>query len=182
MSGHTAADEPQASTAVRIVTLVLPILAVLGVLIAAFVYTRNPALEPVGLGPVPAPKAQSAACTSLRTALPADLGDYRSAQLRDPAPAGAQAWRRPDGGEPVVLRCGVERPLDFVVGAGLQQIDSVQWFQATGDGLSTWYAVDRGVYVALTLPDDSGPTPLQDVGAAIAKSMPAQPLDPGAAR
>jgi Protein of unknown function (DUF3515) len=57
----------------------------------------------------------------------------------------------------------------------------VQWFRIADAGFSTWYAVDRAVYVALTLPPDSGPTPIQQISGAIAKALPAKPLDPAPA-
>ena len=85
----------------------------------------------------------------------------------------------------VVLRCGVERPDDFVVGAPLQMVNAVSWFEASGPSASTWYAVDHGApttYVALTLPQGSGPTPIQTVSELIEKVMPARPLDPAPAR
>jgi hypothetical protein len=62
----------------------------------------------------------------------------------------------------------------------------VQWFQeaepqsAGAAGRSTWYAVDRPVYVALTLPSGSGPTPIQQVSDLIDHSMPAVPINPWA--
>ncbi|CQD11728.1 hypothetical protein BN970_02381 [Mycolicibacterium conceptionense] len=66
----------------------------------------------------------------------------------------------------MVLRCGLERPADFVVGTPLQVVDEVQWFRvgeagpaADDQGRSTWYAVDRPVYVALTLPAGPGRHP-----------------------
>ncbi len=49
-------------------------------------------------------------------------------------------------------------------------------------GRSTWYAVDRGVYVALTLPTGSGPTPIQQLSEVIDRSIPAAPIDPGPPR
>jgi len=58
----------------------------------------------------------------------------------------------------------------------------VQWFEVSGadSGIdaSTWYTVDRPVYVALTVPGGSGPTPLQDASDAISASLPQTPLDP----
>jgi hypothetical protein len=42
--------------------------------------------------------------------------------------------------------------------------------------------VDRPVYVALTLPDGSGPTPIQLISAAVAKAMPAVPVNPAPVR
>ena len=50
-------------------------------------------------------------------ALPEQLGDYRRAPAADPAPAGAAAWQAAPDAEPVVLRCGLDRPAEFVVGA-----------------------------------------------------------------
>ena len=50
------------------------------------------------------------------------------------------------------------------------------------DGRSTWFAVDRPVYVALTLPAGSGPTPIQEISRAIAKSLPAKAVDPAPVR
>jgi hypothetical protein len=50
------------------------------------------------------------------------------------------------------------------------------------DTRSTWFAVDRAVYVALTLPSGSGPTPIQTLSDTIAAKLPATPIDPGPAR
>ena len=102
--------------------------------------------------------------------LPERLGDFRRAPAADPAPPGAAAWRATPDGEAVILRCGLQRPAEFVVGSPLQVVDEVSWFEiaaeagaggdpGAGDGRSTWFAVDRPVYVALTLPAGSGPTP-----------------------
>jgi hypothetical protein len=82
----------------------------------------------------------------------------------------------------VILRCGLDRPADFVVGSPLQVVDAVQWFEITDQGLSTWFAVDRPVYVALTLPQASGPTPIQTISEVIAMSLPAKPIDPAPVR
>jgi len=89
----------------------------------------------------------------------------------------------------VVLRCGLDRPAEFVVGSPIQVVDRVQWFQVRSDqqsagdaGRSTWYAVDRGVYVALTLPTGSGPTPIQRLSEVIEQRIAAAPINPGPAR
>jgi hypothetical protein len=139
---------------------------------------------------VPAPKADSAECRALMTQLPDRLGDYRRALAAQPAPPGAAAWTA--DGEPIILRCGLDRPAEFVVGSPIQVVDAVQWFRvgeaaggndpAADQGRSTWFAVDRPVYVALTLPQESGPTPIQEISDLMAKSMPAKPIDPAPAR
>jgi hypothetical protein len=63
----------------------------------------------------------------------------------------------------------------------------VQWFEAergsAGDAdRSTWYTVDRPVYLALTLPPGSGPTPIQQLSEAIDHTMAAVPIDPAPPR
>jgi len=39
--------------------------------------------------------------------------------------------------------------------------------------------VDRPVYVALTLPDGSGPAPIQDLSDVIERTLTQQPIRPG---
>jgi len=145
--------------------------------------TRHPPLQPVAIPTVPAPYAQHPACRALLEALPQRLGDYQRAPTVQPTPAGTAAWRASADAEPVVLRCGLDRPADFVVGSPLQQVDRVQWFneadRRSGEpSRSTWYAVDRPVYLALTLPSGSGPTPIQQLSELIDQIMPAVPIRP----
>lgn len=113
---------------------------------------------------------------ALLEALPQRLGDYQRAAVVQPAPAGTAAWRAHD--EPIVLRCGLDRPVDFVVGSPIQAVNRVQWFEVRQDDRSTWYTVDRPVYVALTLPPGSGPTPIQQLSDVIDHTMPAVPINP----
>lgn len=166
------------------------IIAAVGVAVAAvivvltFAATRQaaPPDTPVAIAAAPAPQADSPQCAALLETLPEQLGDYRRAQAVEPVPAGAAAWQADPDADAVILRCGLDRPADFVVGTPLQVVDEVQWFEVNAYGTSTWFAVDRGTYVALTLPSGSGPTPIQLISKAIARTMPAQPLDPGPSR
>ncbi|KQU53683.1 hypothetical protein ASG84_03770 [Rhodococcus sp. Leaf278] len=179
----TDGTREQRHPAVIATAIALPVALVVGVLVAAIAVNRSPVQDPVALGPVDSPDATSAQCTSLLDALPADLGDYTAAELADPAPAGVRAWvSAEENAEPVVLRCGLPRPIGFDVAAPLQVINGVQWFEVSGedDGIdaSTWFVVDRGVYIALTIPGDSGPTPLQDASTAVSNALPQQALDP----
>jgi hypothetical protein len=161
--------------AVLIAALVLAVGAV--VVVLAIAATRKHT-APAVVAAVPAPHAQDAACQRLVGALPQRLGDYTRATLAQPAPIGAAAWQPAGTGDPVILRCGLDRPADFVVGSPLQQVDKVQWFQVSQDQRSTWYAVDRGIYVALTLPPGSGPTPIQQLSELIDRTMPVKPIAP----
>jgi hypothetical protein len=152
------------------------------VLVIAVLRQTPATQDPVPIAPVPAPKADSPECAALMAALPDELGRYRRAPVVEPAPPGAAAWRADSDEDRVVLRCGLDRPLDFVVGVPTQIVEPVTWFQVSEAGQTTWFAVDRPVYIALTLPGGSGPTPIQDISAAISETLPARPIDPGPAR
>jgi Protein of unknown function (DUF3515) len=154
--------------------------AIIGVLVVAALRQSPPGQQTVAIASVPAPKAGGAECHALLDALPNQLGDYRHAPAAEPAPAGAAAWTA--DGEPVILRCGLDRPAEFVVGSPIQVVDAVQWFELADQGRSTWFAVDRPVYVALTLPQGSGPTPIQEISDVIAKTLPAKAIDPAPPR
>lgn len=169
--------------AALITALVIAVGAVIAVLVVAAVLQRPPAPQPVAITEVPAPQADSPACRALVDALPDQLGDYLRAAVREPAPAGTAAWQSEEsGGEALILRCGLDRPAEFVVGAPLQMVDAVQWFQIEdeeGADRSTWFAVDRSVYVALTLPPGSGPAPIQTLSKTIAEKLQERPVEPG---
>ena len=176
--------------ALMIVAIVVAVAAVVSILV--FVALRQtPATDrPVAIVSVPAPQADSADCRALVDALPEQLGDFQRAPAADPAPPAAAAWRTTGDGEAVILRCGLDRPAEFVLGSPLQVVDAVSWFrvgeagavtQIADEGRSTWFAVDRPVYVALTLPAGSGPTPIQEISRLIAKTLPAKAVDPAPA-
>ncbi|OBA97617.1 hypothetical protein A5662_16745 [Mycobacteriaceae bacterium 1482268.1] len=179
-SADDGADGPPRS--LLIAAVVVAVAAIVAVLVIAAVRQLPEQLQPVPLVSVPAPKSASPECAALMGALPDRLGDYRRAQLAEPAPVGAAAWQTAPDAEPVILRCGLDRPAEFVVGSPLQVVAPVQWFELTEGDRSTWFAVDRPAYIALTLPSGSGPTPIQEISAAISKTMPAVPLDPAPAR
>ncbi|BCQ09896.1 DUF3515 domain-containing protein [Mycobacterium heckeshornense] len=172
--------------ALLIAALLLTVV-VIGIMLA-IAATRHPPQQPVAIPAVAAPRADDPACRALLQALPQWLGDYQRAPAAQPAPPGAAAWRARSTAEPVVLRCGLNRPPDFVVGSPIQVVDRVQWFQemdtqAGGQaGRSTWYTVDRPVYVALTLPPGSGATPIQELSEVIDRTIAAVPIAPAPPR
>lgn len=171
---------------VLIATIGFAVVAVVALLAVVATREAKPVAQPVAIAAAPAPKADDPACRSLMAVLPDALGDYHRARAVDPVPVGAAAWQTGSGGEPVILRCGLDRPADFVTSSPLQLVDDVQWFQAGSDtadaGRTTWITVDRPVYIALTLPDGSGPTPIQLISRAVAGAMKPTPLDPAPIR
>lgn len=162
-----------------LIAALLLALATIGVVLAIAAPRRAPQ-QPVTIPEVPAPHAADPACGALLDALPQQLGEYRRAAVASPAPDGAAAWQDGDGAT-VVLRCGLDRPPDFVVGVPIQVVDAVQWFRTRTGDRPVWYAVDRPVYVALALPPLSGPTPIQRLSKLIDDTIAAAPIDPAPA-
>ncbi|MEU4649903.1 DUF3515 domain-containing protein [Nocardia fluminea] len=179
-----AADdfETHHSPALIATAVALPVVLIVAVLVAAFIALRAPVeREPLALGPVPAPAADGPACQALLPALPAELGDYTKATLVEPAPPATRAWQLPDGGDPITLRCGLDRPLEFNRASPLTVIDGVKWFQVRDEAgkTGTWFAVDRETYIALTVPDGSGTSAVQTVSDTINANLPAREPTPG---
>lgn len=190
-SGSRAGRPERRFSPPLIASAVLAVVLVLGVGVAGIVLgsggdgggatqptpTASAATGPVLLVPVDAPKAGSPQCTALLRALPESLTNgstpLHRRRLAQPAPPATAAW---GSGDPVVLRCGIERPQQLLPTSELLGVDGVQWFQISAGGDITWYAVDRAAVVALTLPGTFGTGPIQDVSAAISTTMPAVPV------
>ncbi|MGY0500767.1 DUF3515 domain-containing protein [Nocardia sp. FBN12] len=174
--------ETHHSPALIATAVALPVVLIVAVLVAAFIALRAPVeREPLALGPVPAPAADGPACQALLPALPAELGDYTKATLVEPAPPATRAWQLPEGGDPITLRCGLDRPLEFNRASPLTVIDGVKWFQVRDEvgKTGTWFAVDRETYIALTVPDGSGTSAVQTVSDTINANLPAREPTPG---
>ncbi|NIJ13642.1 hypothetical protein FHU38_003986 [Saccharomonospora amisosensis] len=156
----------------------------LAVTVAVFGLTSNGDEEgqggdvgPLALVPVPAPQAESPQCAELVRAAPRTLKSagrmLPRRELAEPAPPATLAWGQPN---PIVLRCGLDRPGELIRTSPLRVINGVQWLEVPGDGSATWYVVDREVYAALTVPADAGTGPLQDISDTISATLPAVPL------
>ncbi|BBX72792.1 membrane protein [Mycobacterium shinjukuense] len=183
VTGDSDADSDGPPRVVMIAAVALAVAAVGGILVLAATRHRTP--QPVAIPAVAAPQAAAPACQALLAALPGHLGDYQRVPVAPPAPDGAAAWRAGREGEPVIMRCGLDRPAEFVAGSAIQFVDRVQWFevaaQSAGERRSTWYTVDRPVYVALTLPAGSGPTPIQQLSEVIDRTLAQVPINPAPA-
>ena len=128
-----------------IAAIVVAVGAVIAILVVAALREQPAKDQPVAIASVPAPKADSTECRALAEVLPDQLGDFRRAPAADPAPPGAAAWRASEDGEPVVLRCGVERPAEFVVGSPVQVVDAVAWFRVGEAGVGNGPVGEAGV-------------------------------------
>lgn len=130
---------------------------------------------PVALVPVPAPAAGSPDCATLVAKLPATLQSgstvLAKAELAAPAPPATAAWTD-QRSDPVVLRCGLDRPAELTPTTNLRAVSGVSWLPIDGAESTTWYLVDRSVYVAVTIPASAGTGPLQDLSDLIGKTLP----------
>lgn len=177
-SEQSAGRDRPISPAVAAAAVVVPLVLLGGALVLVRSMgddaAEAAATEPYTAVPLPSPGAGSDTCTTLIEALPPALGDADQVALTEPAPPGTAAYRMPDA-EPVVVRCGLPAPPTFVVGVGLQAVNGVQWFNEPDPDpavtSSTWVAVDRPEYVAVTLPEGSGTGPIQDLSDAITASV-----------
>ncbi|PPK64342.1 DUF3515 domain-containing protein [Actinokineospora auranticolor] len=167
---------------------VLAGLLVVGVVVASRFLPDEPAADaprvhdgPVGLVPVDAPDAGAPQCGALLAALPDRLpnGDKPLARLpiAEPAPVGTMVWGDRVG-DPVVLRCGLGKPPELTSTSALRDVSGVRWLPVDGEVSATWFAVDRGVYVALTMPNGVGTGPLQTVSEVVGRSLAVQEVRP----
>ncbi|MGH3905315.1 MAG: DUF3515 domain-containing protein [Pseudonocardiaceae bacterium] len=164
------------------IALVLPVALIVGVLVAAAV-VRSQRPGPLPLAAIPAPAADSPDCARLLAALPQELdGDaderVHRRQLPVPAPSGAATWGEP----PVVLRCGLGKPAALTATSRLLAVSGVQFLalpapQVPGTEAGSWVAVDRPVYVMVTLPSEAGSGPLQQLAGVIAQTLPGRAVD-----
>ncbi|SIM56399.1 DUF3515 domain-containing protein [Mycobacteroides abscessus] len=155
-------------------------IAALAVLFGVLKYAQfQNETRPLSVANIPAPQANSPLCVDMASAYPGKMaGDWSRVEIAEPKPPAAAAWRR--GQDSVIARCGVERPAEFAVGTSVEQVNGVQWFRVSDSALAstTWFAVDRGVYVAVTVPDGAGSEPLVEMSDAVAKALPAVKPDP----
>jgi hypothetical protein len=169
-----------------VVAVALPVL--LAVAVAALGITARlgglddapaPETGPLTAVPIEAPDAAGPGCTALLAALPAELpatdGPLASRPLAEPAPPGVRAWAAAP--RPVVLHCGLPRPVELTPSSSLLEVNGVRWLKLD-DGVPdpvviAYVAVDRPVYVLLTAPTAAGSGPLQAVSDVVRETLPA---------
>jgi hypothetical protein len=137
---------------------------------------------PLALAPVDAPDATGADCAALLGALPAQLDagstTLPARSLAEPTQPGARAWAAAP--RPVVLRCGLPRPVELTPTSALLEVNGVQWLQLD-DGVPdpvviSYVAVDRPVYAVVTAPPAAGSGPLQQISDVLRGVLPQTPV------
>lgn len=169
-----------------ILIFVLPVLLLVAAVVLGLVAkgrtpdaAPTPAPAPAGplaLPPVDAPDAGSPSCVRLLATLPAELAasprPLPRLPLAAPAPEGAVAWAGAERARPVILRCGLPRPPELTPTSALIVINGVSWLSLSEPDRDTFIAVDRPVYLALTVPRALGTGPVQTVSDAVRAALP----------
>ena len=130
--GTALSDGPP--RALLVAAVGIAVAAAVAVLVISVLRSRTPQEHPLVVPAVPVPQADSPECATLMNALPQRLGDYQRTIPVDPVPPATAAWRTGADGEPILLRCGVGQPTDFVVGAQINVVNNVQWFRVLEQG------------------------------------------------
>jgi hypothetical protein len=135
------------------------------------------ALAGCGFGPVTVPPhdpqpGTAAACADLVATLP-DIVDDAIRRDVDPPQDDVAAWGRP----PIVLRCGVGLPADYLPDAQLLELDGVAWFASTGAGGTFFTTIGRDPAVEVAVPDAYDPAAgvLLDLAPALSAGQAAAP-------
>jgi hypothetical protein len=132
-------------------------------------------LAPLAVRVPPVTPAADANCPGLMGNLPLSLAGEESRRVESDSPF-AYAW----GDPAVVLVCGVDRPAGFVTTAALIQVNGVQWYVDDSDpGTVVWTAVDRPVYVQVSIPSSVDSGPVAALGPIIGATLAAQDPQPG---
>lgn len=135
------------------ISLALAILLVVGAVFGAKWYFDRVSHQPVAMGPVPAPEAESPECQALMDELPDELLGHDRGEIAEPAPPATAVWQSSEI-ERISLRCGVEMPLQYSEYSQPVTLGGAQWLRvddATPEStLTTWYTTDRSPIVAVT--------------------------------
>ncbi|MCW2529989.1 MAG: hypothetical protein JWM76_4849 [Pseudonocardiales bacterium] len=129
-------------------------------------------LSPIAVpAPIQLPDASSTLCTAMVAGLPVSLGPLAPRTVKPPVGPFVAAWGDPS----VVMRCGVARPKDLYAGSSAQVyvVNAVGWLQTKTATNDVFVAIDRAVYIEVTIPIKLSFQPLPIFATAISKAMPA---------
>jgi Protein of unknown function (DUF3515) len=112
-------------------------------------------------------------CAQVLSQLPVQLdgSDPRNTQPSPDTGAAAVSW----GDPPIVLLCGVARPKELTEGSAALVIGvgAVNWLPITGSSATVFIAIDRAVYIQVTVPKAYAQPPLATLSTSIAAALPA---------
>lgn len=177
-----AKEPPRLLIATVIGGLLLVVALVVTAVVVAGQIESSPVADtsPLAVPSVPAPGASGKWCGELHEALPDTVGDQPQRQVIGDYRSIA-VW----GDPAIILRCGLDDPAELDCASALTTFTapgagSVSWLRLEDSASITYFAVDRPVRIAVSLPPGSGADPLMDISAAVASALPEQPVCDGA--
>jgi hypothetical protein len=128
------------------------------------------ALSPITVAAPPPNPAADQPCTAMLGGLPITLSGLSGRPARSTWTYVA-AW----GDPAIVLRCGIPRPAALTAGSSALAVgvDGVYWLPVPQKDVTVWTAIDRAVYIEVTVPKSYAQPPLAPISDAIAKALPA---------
>lgn len=124
--------------------------------------------------PVQVPQVKPSAagvCRSLARVLPDEV-DGRARAATEPVSARTAAW----GDPPVVLRCGVDKPVELTPDAEILEVNGVEWVLRESPHDFTFTTVGRTAYVELRVPGavhrSEATAPLVDLADPVRRAVP----------
>ncbi|MFT4127018.1 MAG: DUF3515 domain-containing protein [Gordonia sp. (in: high G+C Gram-positive bacteria)] len=181
MAVTTPDDPPPARErmpAALIATLItIPVMVIVGFIAFAALRSADDGEVSTPIDAFATTSSTTADCADFLAALPTRFDGFGSKQIS----AGAARWAGADVGDPILVRCGVQRPGGLSPTSALHVVNGIQWLITdTVDGRGNAYVcVDHRPYVALWAPISSGNAATVDVSAAIGTVLTSGPLDFG---
>jgi hypothetical protein len=116
----------------------------------------------------PSDAAAEGPCAQVLSVLPVQLGPLTPRAVHTtPDSPNVVAW----GDPPIVLRCGVARPAGFVPTSDVYNVGNVYWLAVKQKSATVWTAIDRAVYLEVTVPAQQPYMPLPIIGAKLASKL-----------
>lgn len=172
----TTVDDSRLSPALIATLITVPVLVIAAIIALAAVKYSGSDTPTTPVDGYATGGPQSDKCDDFIAKLPAQLGDFNDKTIDD----ATVRWRK-EGSDPLVLRCGVDRPKNLAPTSSLQVINPIQWFltDSQDDVGQAYVSVDHRPYVAVWVPVGSGNAPITDLSALIADNLTPASLDFG---
>ncbi|MGW0036653.1 DUF3515 domain-containing protein [Gordonia sp. NPDC003376] len=166
---------PRLSPALIATLITIPVMVIVGFITFAALKADQDESTPVD-GYAVASSTVGDQCATFLADLPGSFDGFGSKSVD-----GDRATWSADDGDPIVVRCGVDRPNGLAADSRLQAVNNVQWFITdTEEGRGQAYVcVDHRPYVALWVPVSAGNASITAVSAAIGRTLTPGPLDLG---
>ncbi len=166
---------PRLSPALIATLVTIPIMVIVGFITYAALKSSDQQQTPVD-SYTAATSADAGRCATLMAALPESFEGFGTKQVD----GDTATWKGSDGGDPVTVRCGVDRPSELAPSS-----DCRRSTVCSGSSPTRSRTVGRPMcvsitdYVALWVPVSGGNSSITDVSAAIGRVLPTGPLDFG---